>query len=74
MQLSEFPGAIDYEEGLVLESLVRLLGCTTIVETGCGYSTYFLAKGMGVVGKQGKVIVFEQDVSKSKVVKQLLKD
>lgn len=74
MQLSDLPGAIDYEEGLVLESLIRLLGCTTIVETGCGYSTYFLAKGLGVVGTRGKVIVFEQDEGKSKVVKRQLKD
>jgi len=72
--LSKFPGAIDYEEGLVLEAFVRLLGCTTIVETGCGYSTYFLANGLGVVGTQGKVIIFEQDEEKSKAVRQLLKN
>jgi len=58
------PGAVDMDEALLLEGLVRASQAKLIVETGCGLSTYYLAKGLGVIGTPGKVYVFEKDVPK----------
>jgi len=74
MQFSDLPGTITYEEGMILESLIRGLGATTIIETGCGFSTHFLAKGLGSIGTQGKVFIYEHDEEKAEAVCQMLKD